>query len=103
VFFDFNESRIRVDQRDALNGNAECIKAIGSPVRVEGHCDERGTEEYNMALGERRATKSKDYLVTLGVSGGSLRTMSYGEERPSCTDNNEGCWNKNRRAEFIFE
>jgi peptidoglycan-associated lipoprotein len=102
VYFDFNESRIRVDQREALNANAECAKSRGQSVRIEGHCDERGTEEYNMALGERRATKSKSYLSTLGVSN-SMRTMSYGEERPTCTDSNERCWSQNRRAEFIFE
>lgn len=103
VYFDFNESRIRVNQREKLDTASQCIKAVGSAVRVEGHSDERGTEEYNMALGERRSTNSKKYLVTLGVSGSNLRTMSYGEERPTCTENNEECWGKNRRAEFIFE
>ncbi len=103
VYFDFNESRIRLDQQDALNGNGDCIKQQGKAVRIEGHCDERGTEEYNMALGERRASASKRYLSNLGVSGSSMRTISYGEERPTCTSSNESCWSQNRRAEFVFE
>jgi len=103
VYFDYNESRIRLDQQSTMSANADCIKSHGSNVRVEGHCDERGTEEYNMALGESRANRSKAYLVNLGVSGGSLRTISYGEEKPTCTSSNEGCWSQNRRAEFVFE
>jgi peptidoglycan-associated lipoprotein len=103
VTFDFNESRIRVDQHDALNANAECIKTMGKAVRIEGHCDERGTEEYNMALGERRATRSKKFLSRLGIDSSSMRTISYGEERPNCTESNATCWSSNRRAEFVFE
>ncbi|MEC8023048.1 MAG: OmpA family protein [Myxococcota bacterium] len=103
VYFDFNESRVRLDQQESLNGNAECIKKRGQGVQVQGHCDERGTEEYNMALGEKRAIRSKRYLSTLGVSDSSLSVMSYGEERPTCTQSNEGCWSQNRRAEFIFQ
>lgn len=103
VLFDFNESRIRMDQQESLNANGECIKSMGKSVRIEGHCDERGTEEYNMALGERRANSSKRYLSNLGIAGSSLRTISYGEERPTCSESNESCWSQNRRAEFIFE
>ena len=103
VNFDFNQSRIRLDMRDTLNNNAECIKADGRSVRVEGHGDERGTEEYNMALGEKRANATKKYLGDLGISGGSMRTMSYGEERPVCTESNETCWAQNRRADLEFE
>jgi len=103
VYFDFNESRIRLDQQDTLNTNAECIKSKGQSVQVQGHCDERGTTEYNMALGERRAVSSKSYLKTLGITTGSLSVISYGEEKPTCTQSNEGCWSQNRRAEFIFQ
>jgi len=103
VNFDFNESRIRLDQQDTINANGDCIKTNGKSVRVEGHCDERGTEEYNMALGERRASSSKRYLKNLGISSSSMRTISYGEEKPVCTSSNESCWSQNRRAEFVFE
>lgn len=101
VYFDFNESRIRVDQQSTLSSNADCVKARGGSVRIEGHADERGTEEYNLALGERRANSAKRYMSNLGVSGG--RTISYGEERPVCQSSNESCWSQNRRAEFSFE
>lgn len=100
IYFDFNESRLRADAQKTLNANADCIKGKGGSVRIEGHCDERGTEEYNMALGERRAVSAKRYLVNLGVSNGSLSVVSYGKERPVCTESNEECWAKNRRAEF---
>ncbi|MFT7624700.1 MAG: peptidoglycan-associated lipoprotein [Myxococcota bacterium] len=103
VNFDFNESRVRLDQQDTLNANAECVKNMGKTVRISGHCDERGTEEYNMALGERRASASKRYLGNLGISSSSMRTISYGEEQPTCTTSNEGCWSQNRRADFTFE
>ena len=103
VLFDFNESRIRLDQQTSLTANGECARARSQSLRIEGHCDERGSEEYNMALGERRANSAKRYLQNLGVSGGSMRTISYGEERPSAHCSNEGCWSKNRRAEFVFE
>jgi peptidoglycan-associated lipoprotein len=103
VYFDFNESRIRLDQQSTMNANADCIKNRGQSVRIKGHCDERGTEEYNMALGERRCNSSKRYLKNLGVSGGSLSITSYGEEQPTCSSSNEGCWSQNRRAEFTFE
>jgi peptidoglycan-associated lipoprotein len=68
---------------------------------IEGHCDERGTNEYNIALGQRRASAAKDYIVSLGVEDSRLRTISYGEERPFCTESNEGCWQQNRRAHFV--
>ena len=71
-------------------------------VTVEGHCDERGTVEYNLALGERRAQSTYDYLVSLGVAASRFKTISYGEERPFCTESNEACWQKNRRARFVI-
>jgi peptidoglycan-associated lipoprotein len=103
VYYDFNESRIRVDQQSTLGSNAECVNQMGKTVRIEGHCDERGTEEYNMALGERRANSSKGYLLNLGVASSSMRTVSYGEERPGCSESDESCWSQNRRTEFVFE
>ena len=100
VYFDYNESRIRLDQQDTMNGNADCIKNKGTSVRLEGHTDERGTEEYNMALGEGRVDSAKRYLSNAGVSGGSLSGISYGEEKPTCSTGNESCWSQNRRVEF---
>ena len=70
---------------------------------IEGHCDERGTNEYNLALGERRANAAQSYLVSLGVGQARLRTLSYGEERPVCTESTEGCWQRNRRAHFVIQ
>jgi len=69
-------------------------------VMVEGHCDERGSAEYNLGLGDRRATSARDFLVSLGVSGDRLKTISYGKERPTCTESDEACWQRNRRAHF---
>ncbi len=69
---------------------------------VEGHCDERGTNEYNLALGERRANAATGYLASLGIDGMRMRTVSYGEERPVCTESNESCWQRNRRARFVI-
>lgn len=103
VFFDFNESKIREDMKPVLDRNSSCIKSRNTAVKVEGHCDERGTAEYNMALGERRANASKNYLVNSGVGGGLLSTVSYGKERPVCTESNETCWKRNRRSVFLFQ
>jgi peptidoglycan-associated lipoprotein len=103
AFFDYNKSDIRPDARDALTHNAGLLKQIFAQdpnftVVVEGHCDERGSAEYNTALGDRRAASSKDMLVQLGVPGDRIRTISYGKERPQCTEATEDCWQKNRRA-----
>ena len=85
-----------------MAANAKWIRENPSYLfTIEGHCDERGTNEYNLALGQRRASGAKDYLVSLGVDGGKLVTISYGEERPFCTDSSEECWAKNRRAHFV--
>ena len=103
IYFDFAEAVIRLDQQPSLNANAECIKAKGQSVKIQGHCDERGTEAVNMALGERRCNSSREYLTSMGVEPSSLSIMSYGEEKPTCTQSNEECWSQNRRAEFIFQ
>ncbi|HLJ51639.1 MAG TPA: OmpA family protein [Bryobacteraceae bacterium] len=103
AFFDYDKSDIRPDARDALTHDADLLKRIfqqepNMTIMVEGHCDERGSAEYNLALGDRRATAAKDFLVQLGVPAEKLRTISYGKERPQCTDASEECYQKNRRA-----
>jgi peptidoglycan-associated lipoprotein len=103
AFFDFDKSDIRPDARDALTRDAGVLKQIFSQdpnfnVVVEGHCDERGSAEYNLALGDRRSTAAKEFLVQLGVPADRMRTISYGKERPQCTEATEECWQRNRRA-----
>ena len=98
--FDYDRSDLRQDARDELASSAEWLK-LGyntAVIQIEGHADERGTVEYNLALGERRAQSAMDYLVSLGVPANRLSTISYGKDRPVCTDSNEGCWQQNRRA-----
>jgi peptidoglycan-associated lipoprotein len=101
VYFDFDSSALRPDAISTLQRNADLIKqAPGAVIRVEGHCDERGTQEYNMALGERRALSVRDYLIRLGVPANRLITISYGEEMPAAMGSNEAAWAQNRRVEF---
>jgi len=105
AYFDYDKSDIREDARATLSKDAEALKGIfndfpNAAISLEGHCDERGSAEYNLALGDRRATSAKDYLVGLGVPADKLKTISYGKERPQCTDHDESCWQKNRRAHF---
>jgi peptidoglycan-associated lipoprotein len=99
VYFDLDKADIRESDRATLSKNADVLKKYDFiRVTVEGHCDERGTVDYNLALGERRARAAFDYLVSLGVPAARLRTVSYGKEVPVCTQSNEDCWQKNRRA-----
>ncbi|HVR28161.1 MAG TPA: peptidoglycan-associated lipoprotein Pal [Thermoanaerobaculia bacterium] len=101
VYFDFDRYNLKPEARERLSKNADFLKQNpGFLVTIEGHCDERGTNDYNIALGDRRANSAKEYLVTLGIPAARLRTVSYGEERPVCTESNESCWWRNRRAEF---
>jgi peptidoglycan-associated lipoprotein len=100
VYFDFDRSNIRSDARPLLRGNADQLRRASVPVRLEGHCDERGDEEYNLALGERRANAAKQYLENLGVDNGSMRTISYGEAKPAVAGHTEEAWRYNRRVEF---
>lgn len=105
AFFDYDKSDVRSDARDVLTKDADALKSIlrdfpNATIMVEGHCDERGSAEYNLGLGDRRATSAKDFLVQLGVPADRLRTISYGKERPQCTESNESCWQRNRRAHF---
>ena len=101
VYFDFDRSNIREDARPVLQSNAQQMeRASSTQVRVEGFCDERGDEEYNLALGERRANSVKQYLENLGVSGTQMRTISYGEAKPAVQGHTEEAWKWNRRVEF---
>ncbi|MBI2837062.1 MAG: OmpA family protein [Acidobacteria bacterium] len=101
IFFDFDKSGIRQDQVGSLVANSGVLKENSVPVVIEGHCDERGTEEYNLALGQRRANAARSYLVTLGVRPDVLTTISYGKSRPFSLGHNEDAWSQNRRAHFV--
>lgn len=103
AYFDYDASDLRDDARSALSANAEWLKRYPSiQVLISGHCDERGTSAYNLALGDSRANAARSYLESLGVSGGRLRTVSYGKERPFCAESTEDCWQQNRRAHFVI-
>ena len=105
IYFDFDAYEIRPDQRQTLQDNAKQLTGDLARWRVvvEGHADERGTNEYNMALGDRRANAARQYLIQLGVPEARIRTLSYGEERPADPGHNETGWSKNRRAAFLVE
>jgi len=104
IFFDFDKYDIRQADTRTLDSNAQWLKSNPNHlVLIEGHCDERGTNEYNLALGERRAKSTMNYLVSQGVQANRITIISYGEERPSCTDKSEQCWAKNRRAHFLVK
>jgi peptidoglycan-associated lipoprotein len=101
VHFDFDKSDIREEDATVLDANARWLKTnAGHLVLIEGHCDERGTNDYNVALGDRRARSTKNYLVAQGVAASRITVVSYGEERPACSEHTDGCWSKNRRAHF---
>lgn len=103
AFFDYDQADLRDDARTVLSSNAEWLKRYRTiQVLVEGHCDERGTSAYNLALGDRRANAARDYLDSLGVGASRIRTVSYGKERPACTDATEDCYQRNRRAHFVI-
>ena len=105
IHFDYDKSEVRASDQPILQSDANALKQIFSIdpsfiVTVEGHCDERGSAEYNLALGDRRAAATRDALVALGVASDKLKTISYGKERPLCTDASEDCYARNRRAHF---
>ncbi|MHB8844740.1 MAG: peptidoglycan-associated lipoprotein Pal [Nitrospirota bacterium] len=101
VYFDFDRSDIRSDAREALKANAEWLKAHPqAAIRIEGNCDERGTIEYNQVLGQRRAANAKKYLTDMGIPGRRISLISYGKEKPGCTESTESCWQQNRRGDF---
>ena len=102
INFDFDQSNIRPDAREIMKANADIfLKKGAAKITIEGYCDERGTAEYNMALGERRAQEAKKYLVNLGVKASQIKTISYGEERPLDAGHDENAWTKNRRDHFV--
>jgi peptidoglycan-associated lipoprotein len=101
VFFAYDDHSLSAEARSALSGNASYLREMSAiRVLIEGHCDERGTVEYNLALGQRRADSARSYLVDLGIESGRLQTISYGEERPFEDGSNESAWSQNRRAHF---
>jgi peptidoglycan-associated lipoprotein len=102
IHFAYNEYTIQPQDGSILHSNATWLSQhANSRVQIEGHCDERGSEEYNIALGAKRAQAAKDYLVTLGISGDRISTISYGKELPLCTEHDESCWSQNRRDHFV--
>ncbi len=104
IYFDYDKSGIRPDAREILKANSEIFgKNKNAKIVVEGYCDERGTAEYNMALGERRAQETKNYLVNLGIDASRIETISYGEERPADAGHDEAAWAMNRRAQFLLK
>jgi peptidoglycan-associated lipoprotein len=104
VFFDFDRFTLRNDGQATLDADYRVIKgASGHKLVIEGHCDERGTVEYNLVLGERRAHAVERYLENLGVPASEIQVVSYGKERPFCTDHNNDCWQKNRRAHLVLQ
>jgi len=101
IHFGYNDSSIQDQDGSVLRSNASWLQAHPqTKVQVEGYCDERGSEEYNIALGAKRAQAGKDYLATLGISESRMSTISYGKELPLCTDHDESCWSQNRRDHF---
>lgn len=102
IHFDYDEFTVRPQDGEILHANARWLSAHPTNrAQVEGHCDERGSEEYNIALGAKRAQAAKEYLITLGIAGDRLSTISYGKELGLCTEHDESCWAQNRRAHFV--
>ena len=102
IHFGYNDFTVRPQDGEILRTNATWLTDHAKArVQVEGHCDERGSEDYNIALGAKRAQAAKDYLVTLGIAGERISTISYGKELPVCTERQESCWERNRRAHFV--
>jgi peptidoglycan-associated lipoprotein len=103
IHFDFDKYDIRADAKPTLKTVADwMLKNTAAKILIEGHCCELGTNEYNLALGDRRAKATRDYLVALGVASGRIEMVSYGEEKPLCSDKTEDCWQKNRRSHFVI-
>jgi len=103
AFFDYDKADIRADARDALSQTGQFLRSYPQlKVVIEGHCDERGSTEYNLALGDRRAASAKQFLVSLGIPADRMETVSYGKERPFCSASTEECWQQNRRAHIIM-
>jgi peptidoglycan-associated lipoprotein len=104
IHFDYNDYSVRAQDGEILKSNADWItKNSGTRVQIEGHCDDRGSEEYNIALGAKRAQAAKDYLETLGIAADRMSTISYGKELPVCTEETDECWAQNRRDHFVVQ
>ena len=104
IYFDYDKYDVRADQQGSLQGDAQFLQQHANiHITIEGHCDERGSTEYNLALGTNRADTVKNALIQAGVSGDRIKTFSYGKEKPSCTESNESCWQQNRRGHFVYE
>jgi peptidoglycan-associated lipoprotein len=102
IYFDFDKSFVRNDAKAVMKDNAAWLKANPKVnIKIEGNCDDRGTKEYNQALGQRRAAAAKKYLTDLGVSAKRISLISYGKEKQACTEATEACWQKNRRDDFV--
>jgi peptidoglycan-associated lipoprotein len=102
IYFDFDQSTLKPESRSLLLAHAERLRGASVSVRLEGHADERGSREYNMALGERRANSVRDFLVVQGINASSLEVVSYGEERPAVSGSGESSWGQNRRVEIKY-
>ena len=104
IYFDYDKGDIRADQQASIQGDAQFLQQHPNiRFTIEGHCDERGSTEYNLALGTNRADAVKNALVQAGVGGDRIKTISYGKEKPFCTESNESCWQQNRRGHFVYE
>ncbi len=104
VYFDYDKSDIRADQQSSLQADVQFLTEHANVnITVEGHCDERGSTEYNIALGDKRANAVKNALTTAGISAGRIKTISFGKEKPFCTESNEACWQQNRRGHFVYQ
>jgi peptidoglycan-associated lipoprotein len=104
IYFDYDKGDIRPDQQASLQGDAQFLQQHPNiHITIEGHCDERGSTEYNLALGTNRADAVKNALIQSGVGGDRIKTISYGKEKPFCTESNESCWQQNRRGHFVYE
>jgi peptidoglycan-associated lipoprotein len=104
VYFDYDKSDVRADQQGSLQADVQFLSAHPNVnFTIEGHCDERGSTEYNIALGDKRATAVKSALVAAGVSASRIKTISYGKEKPFCSESNEACWQQNRRGHFVYQ
>jgi peptidoglycan-associated lipoprotein len=103
VYFDYDKADVRGDQQASVQADAQFLgQHTNINITIEGHCDERGSTEYNIALGDKRANAVKEALVTAGVSASRIKTISYGKEKPFCTESNEACWQQNRRGHFVY-
>jgi peptidoglycan-associated lipoprotein len=104
IYFDYDKSDIRGDQQSSIQADAQFLSQHSNVnFTVEGHCDERGSTEYNLALGDQRAVSVKTSLTQAGVPVSRIKTISYGKEKPFCTESNEACWQQNRRGHFVYQ